>query len=579
MFRRLMAAAVLGTLFILFNVSWVWSQGGNLLNDPSFEYVGDYKVVQTADDAVFAVPPAWNGWVTLTPRSQEWQNLIPNGFPHTGLFKFDQNRSLSISRGFATFTTAVFQTVTVPENANVIGSARGFMERGNPPVDGGRFRVGIDPSGGGNPQSGGIVWSPWVTTEDGWAQATVEATAAGTSVTLLLYATQSQPSDPNSMYWDDASLTVGGGGGGPGDGGDPAVTNTPVIPTPAFADFVVPQAPQPDGSIVHIVQPGDTLAAIAVAYGLLPDDILALNPDMGSGRFIFAGQSILIQEANGSADEGGDEDDAGATEEPTASASPTEAAGNDTDNEDAEATDAPTQVAAVSTDTPAPTSTVTTATVEPTAPADDDAGTDETDDITATATPSPEPVAPTSTPVPTDAPPAPVTEVAQRPTNTTAICVWMFNDANQNRIQEEAEGLLAGGSIVINMGDAVAQTYVTDGNAEPFCFEEVDAGSYTVSAAPPDSYGLTTAQQLSVRVQAGVRVDARFGAAEGVTAVAANTLPDDDVTQDTGGQAVVVDESAPDTASLLQISGLIVFGLAAVVLLGGVGLAIVLRTR
>lgn len=522
---------------------------GNLLSDPSFEYIGDYKVIEAADDAIFAVPPAWSGWVTLTPRQQDWQNRMPNGFPHTGLFKIDGARSLSISRGFSTFTTAVFQTVTVPENANLVGSARGFMERGNPVVDGAQFRVGIDPTGGTNPLSPGVVWSPWVTAEDGWQRARVDATAIGTRATLFLYSTQTQPSDPNSMYWDNAVLRVGGEGGTSN-----VATAVPAVPTPAFADFVSAQPANPDGSITHVVQAGDTLDAIAVAYSMTRDELLSLNPSLGSGRFLVVGQTLVVREA-------------APTEEPTATVDMSD----ETDTTDQETS--ATQSSEVT----------TSATEESPTEVDEEATTESPTEVVdeATSVPRQEPTATDVPPTvpPTDAPPAPVTEVAQAQVdNVTALCLWMFDDVNQNRIQEATESLLSGGSIVVNSGDTVVETYVTDASSDPFCFEDFAVGNYTVVAAAPDGYGLTTAQQLSVRVQSSTKVDAKFGAAEGFEQVTVPPVVNDDNQQNT--DVVATDATEEDTvANLLQISGLVLFALAGLVIVAGVGLAIVLRAR
>lgn len=552
---------MLRKLTLLF-VTALWLSGlasvtqaqNNLLVDPSFEVEGDYKRVAEGDGAIFDVPQAWNGWVTTAPRTEPWMNLIPTGFPHFGLFKRDQNRSLHIARGSATFTTAVYQTVTVPENANVTGSAWGFMERkaGNAPVTpGGQFRVGIDPNGGANPLSPSIVWSPWVTTADGWYQATTNATAQGTRVTLFLYATQTQPSDPNGIYWDEASLTVGGPGGSAPPGSDATAqpggpTNTPVIPTPAFASFVAPQPPQPDGSIIHTVQSGDTLDAIAVAYGKTRQQVLDLNPGMGTGRFIQIGQRILIQRAPASAEATGTPATSTTAQATAADAATSEATAAQTTTPEAAPTDEPDAL---------------------------DAGQAATDQPP-TATPTDPP------PTPTEAPPAPVTQVAQAGnppavSNVTALCIWMYEDANQNRIQEADEALLAGATITLRSGGDTVETYTTDGVNEPFCFEALPVGDYIAAAQPPAGYGLTTAASLSLRVVTGTTTNARFGAAQGVqVAVAPPDL-------DQEPPAPIIDAGAPDDGglSLLQISGLIVFALAGLVMLGGIGVALILRSR
>lgn len=539
-------------MIALFPLRNTYAQG-NLLNDPSFEVKGDYKRVFTApeDGTNFDVPQAWNGWVTTTPRSESWMNHVPTGFPHTALFKRDQAQSLHIARGGATFTTAVFQTVAVPEDANVTGSAWGFMER-KAGATGAQFRVGIDPTGGISPLSPAIIWSNWVTTPDGWMQATVNATAQGTSVTFFMFATQTQPSDPNGIYWDETSLTVGGPGGTAQPGQNPGgPTATPVIPTPAFVPFVGAQPPQEDGSIVHVVQSGDTLDSIAVAYGKTRQQLLDLN-SLGEGRFIQIGQRILIQPAPGS------EDDEDETPEGTS-----------------EGTSEATQT---SDGTAEPTSD---ATVEPAAT--EDVTEEATNDVDAAAAePTVEPTqTPTAQPSATEAPPAPVTEVAQvesppAVSNVTQLCVWMFEDLNQNRIQEPTENLLAGGTIIITASDGVEQSYTTDGTSEPFCFEDVTIGDYVASATAPDGYGLSTSPQLSLKIQASTTTNARFGAAQGVEVALAP--PDEPAV--TEGQQVVEVASEPDTtAQLLQLSGLIVFALAGLVMIGGIGAALVLRRR
>ncbi|MBC8100608.1 MAG: LysM peptidoglycan-binding domain-containing protein [Armatimonadetes bacterium] len=541
---------ILTALLTLNSVSGISAQQ-NLLQDPSFETTETYKRVgidPLDNTTYFDVPPAWSGWIGPRAASDpESQNRVPTGFPHTALFKIDQNRSFHISRGYATFTVATYQSVTVPDKANVRGSARGFMERGTEgsPTPGGQFRVGIDPNGGGNPLDGGIIWSSWVTSDDGWQQAIVDATAISTRVTLFLYATQSVPDNPNGIYWDDASLVVGGGGG-TSTGGTPGATALPPVPTPPpFANFVAPQPPQDTGQIIHIVRDGDTMAAIAVAYSTTIDEILALN-GLNSGRFIFPGQSLIIRLAppggGASSAEIADEEanateDLAATEDPTAT----------------EASAATEDTRAGATSTPAPTTTA----------ASDTAQTEE--------------LAPavTNTPVATatDALPAPVTQVAERNQSVSGVCLLMFDDANQNRIREQDEGLVAQGTITLSANGATVQTYNTDGSSEPFCVPQLAAGVYTAAAQPPDGYGLTTSPQLSLRVQTGIAVNASFGAAQGVAAVAPPPA-------DTAPQAAIVEVAETATVNpLLQNIGLVLFGAAGVVLVLGLGAALLLRRQ
>ncbi|MDE2638338.1 MAG: LysM peptidoglycan-binding domain-containing protein [Chloroflexota bacterium] len=78
----------------------------------------------------------------------------------------------------------------------------------------------------------------------------------------------------------------------------PAEQATRAEPAPVYAPFVQAQAPQPDGSIVHIARPGDTINAIAVAYEVDPLEIIIFNQLENMGRWIYPGQKLLIREAD-----------------------------------------------------------------------------------------------------------------------------------------------------------------------------------------------------------------------------------------------------------------------------------------
>lgn len=78
-------------------------------------------------------------------------------------------------------------------------------------------------------------------------------------------------------------------------------TVTPGGPTPTFAPFVQPvltATPQPDGTIIHIVQYGQTLWAIADAYGIALTDLLTMN-GLTEDSAIFPDEQILIFQGTG----------------------------------------------------------------------------------------------------------------------------------------------------------------------------------------------------------------------------------------------------------------------------------------
>jgi len=524
--QRIRLLIVIGVLFTL---SWSSSAHAqtNLLRDPGFEGE-NYKnvAIDPADENTrFNVPVDWEGWFSLSPHNADWMNIYPNGFPQIGWPRRSGNRAINISRGQATFTVALYQRVTVGTGQNVQGGAWVYSE--NPA---GTARAGIDPNGGTNPYDSDIVWGNWVNgPNSNFFQTTVDATATGDVITLFLFATQSQPSDPNGVYWDDAFVYLGGGGGAVAatPGGTP-VSGVPVVPTspPAVAGFVQPQAPQADGSIVHTVQTGDTLAGIAFAYGVTVEQLQQQN-NISNPRIISVGQQIIIQPAEGSSG-GGNEPDNTAGE---------------TNNGGSTSEDTGGEPAAAASATPVP-------------------------------------------PTPTPAAPAPVREAAQTgvdPSQTTSeLCAVLFEDVNQNRLQEEGEDLLGDGTITLSMDGQTLDDSATD-RSDAVCFDTLAAGDYVVSAEAPDGYGFTTPSQLQVRLAAGETLFVAFGAAEGIVVAAVPTANAQNLAPvENDGNAPLTEENTNSPLNLLiDNSGLIVFGLAGVVMVIGFGITLfgLLRRR
>jgi hypothetical protein len=55
--------------------------------------------------------------------------------------------------------------------------------------------------------------------------------------------------------------------------------------------------PQDDGKVVHIVQAGQALSSIAVAYGVKIADLRALNNIAANNNTVYVGQKLLIRAA------------------------------------------------------------------------------------------------------------------------------------------------------------------------------------------------------------------------------------------------------------------------------------------
>ncbi|MCA9911613.1 MAG: LysM peptidoglycan-binding domain-containing protein, partial [Anaerolineae bacterium] len=309
--RRIVIALFLMSLLLITQI--VSAQDANLLRDGGMD--GAYTARGRVD---FNIPADWGVWYADSPRSEAWMNLQPVAFPHNGPAPDPQSgaRVLNMNKGYATFTAAIYQQATVPENANVVASAWAYLKTCNlapgfdncgSAVESGAFtRIGVDPTGGTDPNSPNIVWSGNSQPHDRWEQMSVSATAAGATVTVFIYVTQRWPSDLNNVYFDSASLTVGGAGGPAPEGGQAVAP-----PAPQTVPFVVAQGEQEDGSIVHTVQSGDTIDSIAVAYGVTRQDIMALN-NISDPRIIQIGQRLTIRAATG------DQTEAVATEEPDA---------------------------------------------------------------------------------------------------------------------------------------------------------------------------------------------------------------------------------------------------------------------
>ncbi|MCC6805349.1 MAG: LysM peptidoglycan-binding domain-containing protein [Anaerolineae bacterium] len=509
--RLLQRLAVIAVLVSLLS-HMVRAQDASLLRDGGFE--GQYTNRGRAD---LTIPADWSIWIGESPHTEDWMNLPPVAFPHNGPNPAPHGgaRSLNLNKGYATFTAAVYQQVSVPEGSNVTASAWAFLRTCDIPDgadnctssgDSNAFtRIGVDPNGGTNPFDADVVWSANAAPHESWGQMTVSATATGGTVTLFLYSTQQWPSELNGVYWDDAALSVGGTGGVAASAPGAA---TPQPTTASVAPPVNAQGERADGSIVHIVEAGDTLDSIAFAYGVTRADLLALN-NIADPRIIQIGQEIIVKAAP----------------------------------------------------TPTPTNTREGATEEPTPD-------------------------PNATPVPPayirDAAPAPVISSASGdvvyPIDVTdgsaSICVLLFEDGNQNRIQDVGEDSLVGGEILLTSG-APSGAHTTDDSSDPFCFEGLAAGSYLVAAAAPDGYGLTTPDQLRVQADAGAQVVVAFGAAEGVE-------PVEPPPTDSSGNVAPAQDDADTRATGSPAGdniGLVVFGAAGLVLVAGLGVSLLLRRR
>ncbi len=475
------------------------AQDGNLLRDGGFE--GTYTNRGRAD---LDLPADWNMWFAESPHAEDWMNLPPSAGAYSGTQPSPHGgaQALVVNREYATFTAAVYQQVSVDPDTNVTASAYAFLRTCKIPSgansctstsdSNASARIGIDPNGGTNPFDADVVWSADAAPHEEWQQMTVDATSSGSMVTLFLYSTQQWPYQVNTIYWDDAVLSLGGSGGTAAD-----AASAPTQPPSSSA--------QSSERVVHVVQSGETLDSIAFAYGKTRDELLAIN-NIADPRIIQIGQEIII------------------------SLPPTP------------------------TPTPSP----------------------EGFELTLAAT------TPTLLPAIRDAAPAPVIEVTAvagaNPLDPAlakaSICVTFFEDANQNRIQDGDEATLAGGQLLLTRDGAPVGQHQTGAEADPYCFSDLMPGRYDLQGVAPSGYGLTTPDQLHVSSYAGAQINVAFGAAEGVAAVAPPTAE-----VSSSGEATPAADPSAANNGLANNIGLIVFGVAGIVLIGGMGITMVLLRR
>jgi LysM repeat protein len=159
------------------------------------------------------------------------------------------------------------------------------------------LRVGIDPTGGTDPFSPNIVWSPEREAFDRWVEFSVQAQARSSTVTVF---THSRPEwtwarTNNDVYLDDASLVVVGGPGyvpPAAPVSQPAATVAPAAP-PTTAAPSAPASTPTGNERKYVVVAGDTLYAIAVRFNSTVTAIAQAN-QITNVDLIFTGQTLII---------------------------------------------------------------------------------------------------------------------------------------------------------------------------------------------------------------------------------------------------------------------------------------------
>jgi len=279
----------IGVLALILSVrGWmaVRAQGTELLTNNGMDsYVGGPGGV---------VPVGWTltANVPVNSSRQEW---IFNEFPGFGVsWKVDTSKYAftmnayqfvaGVRAGTPLVFTAYANVFTCDREDSCIGAD---TPRTSQRESGARTRIGIDPTGGTDPNAPTVRWSEYIQPFDQFLPMTVEARSENDNgVTVFLHATQNIGMLLNHVYWDNVSLRAGVGSGGAG---------LPVPTVRRDVPFVTPQGMQPDGSIIHVVQEGDTLASIAVAYGVTVTELRRLNNIPPEEFVIRIGQRLIVK--------------------------------------------------------------------------------------------------------------------------------------------------------------------------------------------------------------------------------------------------------------------------------------------
>ncbi len=171
----------------------------------------------------------------------------------------------------------------------------------------------------------------------------------------------------------------------------------------------------------------------------------------------------------------------------------------------------------------------------------------------------------------TEAQPELIAEVV----DSNAICVSAFDDANGDGVPDSNEGLLADAVFTISRASGTVATYVSDGINEPYCFRELEAGTYQINFSQPDTYKLTTAGNWAIAVAGSAEIPVQFGAQFGAEAVAAQQ-PAAPVEEVVSEAATVTEEASGGLSS--NIGTIILVIVVVLVLLAGVGVMLLRRS-
>ena len=300
-------------------------QGQNLLQNPGFEE----PYITINGDAGLRVAANWQPWYKTTPPGESSAiNARPEYKPAPSTRVRSGRAAQEYNTFFATHTAGVYQRVPVVANVDLrfsvyvyVWSSATFTnpdvsEQPNTVI----INVGIDPTGGTDPDSPTIVWSADAEYYDQYRELSVVARSKGTAVTVFVRTAPQGYVGVSNVYLDDAALIPLSAISTPGATViEPTVTPSPVIIeptqegtitpvpyTPVVPPTFTPNVPTlrpatatpviPDGftgTVLYTVKAGDTVWGIARQFGSTVEAIIQANNLPASG-FISIGQVLVV---------------------------------------------------------------------------------------------------------------------------------------------------------------------------------------------------------------------------------------------------------------------------------------------
>ena len=541
--------------------------GNNLLTNPGFEN-GHYNQDNISQ---IAVPNGWRmHWVDGVSFSGAWDNL-PAFRPETVVWNSqggvpegeerlwrDGIYTFKVFKSWAPVWGGLSQDVTglevgrryrfiVPVFVDVVKAYDNGKQNPDNPEDG-QVRLGAGPTGASWRDETAINYSGW------WTGAGVpnfyqnynvyihDFTATSANMTVWVEMRSMYPHPNNGFFTDGLALFAL-------DEFDvsaaPLPTIDPSLPTPTPAPTATPRA---DGAVIHVVQSGDTFWNIAIQYastlGVPPEEALTLIQEANNNpAFISVGQELLIVPPQQQVPEPTAELNTPEPEpEPTAEPETTE------ETTETEETDA-------------------------------SVGLSETESQT-------EELQPLATPelAESAAPQGGGAETEQPTTGT--VCVSAFDDNSGDGVHDKGnELLLINAALTLSRGGNTVSTYVSDGNTELHCFENLEPDTYQIQFFPPADYRPTTQDNGWIAVSAGATMPVAFGAqhnppitTESQEVAAVDTSAATEDTSDAVDTADPAEAAAAEGNFLTDNLGTIILGVAIfLVVLAGIGVIMLRR--